>query len=595
MLDTHPEPDAPELRSMTVAPRSLTARITLLVFAATLVTSLTVTGISVQSIDSFLRAGIDQRFPDLLRRTARELDNWYELRERELEVFAGSAILRESLPSFAPQGKARSETRRGRRAREDAERYLGYVLESFTHYQALVILDHDGEPLLWVGEEVPLPPAFTESVRTLGATRTSDIMSVVSTEPAEGGRPAEMNGRIQLISTPLDVDGTSAAATLHAVVALDALTPLLQSQELGETGEIFIVGADGRYLAESRGPLPAEVYSGVRPDAADAPSEVHYYTSDRRQRVVGAGLALDRLGWSLVAEQSYNEAFAPVVSSIGRVVLINLAIVVLFGLAALRIAASVVHPIRALSEAARRLSKGERRVVLPEEPEASTEVAILTRTFNEMSRRLTASAEDLEVSHNAIEEANARLQTKNEELSRMNDVLEQLSITDGLTKLHNHRYFQEGLTREAKRADRSARPLSLILIDIDYFKLWNDRLGHAAGDEILRRLAEVMNRVVRETDILARYGGEEFALLAPNTELEGAVNLAEKIRAEVSATAFFIEPPSETSSVTVSVGVAAYRGDRRRLFNDADRALYQAKEAGRDCVVVAGAEESPDA
>ena len=89
----------------------------------------------------------------------------------------------------------------------------------------------------------------------------------------------------------------------------------------------------------------------------------------------------------------------------------------------------------------------------------------------------------------AVEEANERLRLQNEELQRVNEVLEQLSITDGLTKLHNHRYFQEVLLQESKRAGRSGKPLSLVLIDIDYFKRWNDRLGHAAGDEILRRLA----------------------------------------------------------------------------------------------------------
>ena len=168
-------------------------------------------------------------------------------------------------------------------------------------------------------------------------------------------------------------------------------------------------------------------------------------------------------------------------------------------------------------------------------------------------------------------------------------MLEQLSITDGLTKLHNHRFFQDQLVREAKRVDRTGEPLTLVLIDIDHFKRWNDRLGHATGDEILRKLAGCLNDTIRETDLLARYGGEEFVLLLSNTDLEGGRALAEKARQRVAATQFLMNPPSEDENVTISAGVAQYQGDRRAFFvAEPTRALYRAKNAGRDCVVVDG-------
>lgn len=179
------------------------------------------------------------------------------------------------------------------------------------------------------------------------------------------------------------------------------------------------------------------------------------------------------------------------------------------------------------------------------------------------------------------------LVAKNAELSNMNLVLEQLSITDGLTKLHNHRYFQEAFARECKRCARSKQPLSLILIDIDFFKKWNDRFGHAGGDEILRRLAEVLNQSVRETDILTRYGGEEFALIALNTDLEGATAVGEKVRQAVEAENFLTDVPSEKEQLTVSIGVAGYRDDRMDLFAKADAALYEAKDSGRNRVIAA--------
>jgi diguanylate cyclase (GGDEF)-like protein len=135
--------------------------------------------------------------------------------------------------------------------------------------------------------------------------------------------------------------------------------------------------------------------------------------------------------------------------------------------------------------------------------------------------------------------------------------------------------------------------LALLLIDIDYFKRWNDRLGHAGGDEILRRIAELLNEHVRETDLLARYGGEEFAVLATDTTLEGAVRLAEKLRETVASSIFLTDLPSEREQLSVSIGVAGFCGDRKLLFADADDALYRAKHAGRNRVLAAALREAP--
>ncbi len=177
------------------------------------------------------------------------------------------------------------------------------------------------------------------------------------------------------------------------------------------------------------------------------------------------------------------------------------------------------------------------------------------------------------------------LKRRNEELQRANEVLEQLSITDGLTKLHNHRFFQDHLTREIKRVRRTGEPLSMLLIDIDDFKSLNDRLGHAAGDELLKGIARTLNGSVRESDFLARYGGEEFVVVAANTDLPGAVHLAEKVRTEVAESSFVVDESMQVFKITVSIGVAEYQGNRKAFFRAADRALYRAKAEGKNCVV----------
>ena len=239
---------------------------------------------------------------------------------------------------------------------------------------------------------------------------------------------------------------------------------------------------------------------------------------------------------------------------------------------------------------AARAADGEAEEVI--DPAATdSEIGVLIRAFNRMTGRLKRQRVELRESRAKVAEANSRLRGQNEELQRVNEVLEQLSITDGLTRLNNHRFFQEQLAREIKRIERAGGSLFLVLIDIDNFKQLNDRYGHAAGDAVLCDVARVMTRIVRESDVLARYGGEEFALIPGQTDLGGAVGLAEKIRVAVAESVVVIEDCGRSSraSVTVSIGVAEYRGDSRVLFNAADRALYRAKASGKDCVVVEAA------
>ena len=184
-------------------------------------------------------------------------------------------------------------------------------------------------------------------------------------------------------------------------------------------------------------------------------------------------------------------------------------------------------------------------------------------------------------------DARDRLEVRNDELQRANEMLAQLSITDGLTRLHNHRHFQERLGLEARAAQRSGAPLSLLLIDIDHFKSINDRFGHDAGDQVLRRVGMAIHNLSRDTDLPARYGGEEFAVLAPHTDLEGALELAERIRTGIQQTHHHFVEEGETleHTITVSVGCATLQGDVKRLFTEADSALYAAKSSGRDCVM----------
>lgn len=167
------------------------------------------------------------------------------------------------------------------------------------------------------------------------------------------------------------------------------------------------------------------------------------------------------------------------------------------------------------------------------------------------------------------------------EMRRLVAELEMISTTDGLTGLRNRRAFDEKLLDEHQRSTRSQQPVSLLLLDIDYFKDYNDSFGHQAGDTALGEVARILQYTVRNYDMAARYGGEEFGVILPNTDKKGALELAERVRRAVERAEWMHR------KITVSIGVATlvFGQSIPALIEEADRALYTAKELGRNRVV----------
>lgn len=168
------------------------------------------------------------------------------------------------------------------------------------------------------------------------------------------------------------------------------------------------------------------------------------------------------------------------------------------------------------------------------------------------------------------------------------EALQKLTMVDRLTGLHNYGYFMERLEEERNRADRFGSKLSLIMLDIDHFKPYNDKFGHQKGNALLKKVANILTRQVRAIDIVARYGGEEFAILLPNTSRE-AVEIAERIRRAVETAKFEGGKGEPFVKRTLSAGVATYPTDASNeleLIDRADQALYVAKNQGRNMVCV---------
>ena len=189
------------------------------------------------------------------------------------------------------------------------------------------------------------------------------------------------------------------------------------------------------------------------------------------------------------------------------------------------------------------------------------------------------------------------LSRQNEELGTLNMKFRELAIRDGLTGLYNRRHGEGKLTDEVDRALKFKRKLSLLFIDLDHFKFFNDTHGHQAGDEVLHALGQLMNDAARDSDTVARWGGEEFIIISPETDEQQACQLAESIRKEVAAFAFPHADEQPLGHVSLSVGVATLSDgidNAEELVGLADKAVYKAKESGRNRTVFCRSEKEMD-
>ena len=230
------------------------------------------------------------------------------------------------------------------------------------------------------------------------------------------------------------------------------------------------------------------------------------------------------------------------------------------------------------------------------------EIALLGNTFNAMALRIQQHAATLErcvkERTSELSETNVRLSATTAKLEEANRQLEQLATVDGMTGLRNFRYFRSFLDQELHRSLRTGAPISLLMIDVDHFKNYNDTHGHPAGDEVLRQLAGILTSRLRAIDLPCRYGGEEFAVVLLDTNKSRAVAVADELRHTVATTPFANEHTQPGGRLSISVGVATSLIDAKKadvLIEHSDKALYRAKRAGRDRVIAWTSDPPEDA
>jgi diguanylate cyclase (GGDEF)-like protein len=536
---------------------SVSTRIILCVFVSTLLTAVIVSWLSIGAIHSDVRSRVSARTSGIVNNQAQKIEAWH--------AAASATLAASAAPGTAWHARL---------------------------IDALVRSEKNGSTSLeWTSPDLfdPGMRAAEHPKNTLPAPPpelAEQFDRFVLRANATDAAPAAdcLSSRIDLVQAE-----THRVASLEGCLSRSKLVGLLHPTSEDVRGIRMLVSGAGGYVASAAG-VRAETRVGARLPMASLlyprDGSLADYMDPAGVPMVGAIASLGRSGWYLTGEIEHARAFAPAIAITNQIFIVDVCIILLFSVLAYKITVAIMQPIEALSLGAQRISSGHVDYQIPLPANNDDELGLLTRTFNDMMSKLRSN--QLE-----IEQDRFRLAEKNEELQRANEILSQLSITDGLTKLHNHRYFQDHLSREIKRVSRTKAPLSLILLDIDDFKLLNDTHGHAAGDEVLMSLAAIMNDSARESDLIARYGGEEFVILMPNTDLAGAVHLAEKIRMAVEETRLIIGDSMKPIEITISLGVALFDGHRREFFAEADRALYQAKAAGKNCVIIAGSDPTP--
>jgi diguanylate cyclase (GGDEF)-like protein len=364
---------------------------------------------------------------------------------------------------------------------------------------------------------------------------------------------------------------------------------IFEDVNLGSGSDIFVLDADaGKVVIDA----PARAGEGAAAAPAAALTEELRRSMQRNQRSGFVGYRGEQPGrqlaaysqiadtsWFVVGTIPFSKLTTEAQSVRDKNVLIGLAGFLLsIGLAVI-LARSISAPLERLVDSMRETETGNYGNRMT--PEGKDELTVLARQFNDMASKVDRHQVQLE----------ERVTERTRDLAEANAKLAALSLTDGLTGIANRRRFDEALGLELARAARAGAPFALLMLDVDFFKHYNDCYGHQQGDDCLRRIAGLLqSHARRASDLAARYGGEEFVLIAADTDTASALALAEAIRASLEA----LQLPharSPLGRVTASIGVVSMVPDESSnaaaVLRMADQAMYRAKEQGRNQVAVA--------
>ena len=479
---------------------------------------------------------------------AREMGVWLDQRLYDLRLRASPYVVSDNLARATGRNAAQSLTR--------LRDYLNSIRQNLPAHEGLAIIGLDGQVLTSSGSRT----GFRLSPDRLNSLRTRDALVGDPFWDASVGKAA-----IVLV-VPIRRDDGLFVGAIGAKLNLDGVRDMLEQLSADGSRELYLITEQGHLVISSAG-NSAELLKTALPEATtrelvEREGQTVVQSRPRGREVVAVLRRIPQLRWAAVAEAPRAEALREAGALRSSTLLLLTGLVLGVGLLAFIVSLAITRPLEHLTEAAARVAAGDLSVELP--AAGSGEVGYLTRAFNTLVSRLREKE-----SHGE---------------------LEKLSLTDSLTGLYNRRHLMGTLASEVQRSRRLRRAFSVLLADVDRFKQYNDTHGHLAGDAALVKIAEVFRKTTRQVDCVARYGGEEFVVMLLEANTATATLVAERVRARVA------EQDLGEGKLTLSIGVAEYPdgGDTpEELIATADAAMYKAKNAGRNQVVVGGTSEQP--
>ncbi len=523
---------------------TLRFQVLVIVIASVLIPSFLGGWFASNRINDLLRNQVYSEIETRTQRLSEKLEDWLNNRSHEIEAFTVSYLLNEDLKKL--HGRTSKEEKE--ESRKNINSYLSYLLEDNDYFSGLMILNADGSPL------IAQPP---ENRQVAGRFRDllDSVHNVSEVMTKDGSR--------LMFTQKMDLGNDLAPNYFTAQMKIDHLQD--QIVDLAPEGTVvYLLDPEGS-IKTANVELPAV---GKAPEGAMAllheRQERSIYRGLQGKEVIATSANLAAPRWGVVLETSKREALRPLVVFRRQIIFMALAFAGLFLVPALLLARALVLQLEELSRVSRRIRAG--KPGLQVKTRIGGELGEFISTFNSMSV--------------SLEESLVEITAKNEELRVM-------SITDPLTGRYNRRYIEDYLSRELDLAVRTKDPLTILMIDLDYFKEYNDTYGHVAGDMALKQLGNLLVRTVRKTDVVARYGGEEWIVCLSHTGREGGAKIAEKLRKSVEKDIFHLK--GQETSITVSIGIATAPEDGTyyaEIVEAADTAMYLAKTGGRNQVHV---------
>ena len=542
--------------------QSLKSKIILFALLATLIPSLTLGWLSYVQNKHFLSEKITQELQSVTSHASRELDLWLKERLYELKVFSSSYVVSENLEKILLLDTAPIENRTALRRLVD---YLKSVRGKFIDYEELMVVDGQGE-LVATSYDQKTPVLLPQDWLKLALAGKSVIGQPSWDETLKAG--------VMVAAEPIVSTHERFLGVLVAKLNFRSITGMLQNYAQNQVGELYLITKEGVVLTSSEplasGFMEVNLLRSVYARLYSREGNTLDYRNFRGPAVVGTLKKVPQLEWGVVAEENRAEAYAQIFRLRNLTMAFVAGLLFLIGLAAYLLGLTIVRPLDRLIGGADKVAAGDLEVDLPVTTHG--ELGYMTEVFNNMVTRLREGRE--------------QLATINETLRKKNLELHEISITDNLTGLYNRKHLMETLDKETSRCQRYKRPLAILMIDIDHFKRYNDTFGHLAGDGALKRMAKIFRDSVRAVDYSARYGGEEFLIILPETSKHEAAKAAERIRRCVEEDS--LAEGDKATATTVSIGVAIFPehgDDIQTLIKNADAALYEAKEGGRNQVV----------